>query len=142
FSASILDGLMKANWDSSNGEVSTDLFVGSFLRSAIDGFTAKSNVVVNNPGGATAIVKTVMTYETAFGTLRVHKHRYVQQSSDATGRILAINPSKLKVAYLAKPFIKKLAESGDYSNEAVIGEMTLEVHNQDSNWFTSGFLKA
>ena len=132
---------MKNNWDNSNGDVATDLFVGSFLRNAIDGFTAKSNVVVNNPGGATAIVKTVTTYETAFGTLRVQKHRYVQQSSDATGRVLAVNPQKLKIAYLAKPFIKKLAESGDYTNEAVIGEMTLEVHNQDACWFASGFDK-
>lgn len=141
FSATILDALMKNNWDNSNGDVATDLFVGSFLRNAIDGFTAKSNVVVNNPGGATAIVKTVTTYETAFGTLRVQKHRYVQQSSDATGRVLAVNPQKLKIAYLAKPFIKKLAESGDYTNEAVIGEMTLEVHNQDACWFASGFDK-
>lgn len=141
FSASILDALMKNNWDNSNGDVATDLYVGSFLRNAIDGFTQKSNVVVNNPGGQTTIVKTVMTYETAFGTLTVRKHRYVQQSSDATGRVLAINPSKLKIAYLSKPFIKKLAESGDYSNEAIIGEMTLEVNNQDSCWFASGFDK-
>lgn len=140
FSATILDGLMKANWDNSNGDVATDLFVGSFLRNVIDGFTQKSNVVVNAPGIST-IVRTVTTYETAFGTLKIHKHRYVQQSSDATGRVLGINPEKLKLAYLRKPFIKNLAESGDYSHKAVIGECTLEVNNQDSNFFASGFDK-
>jgi len=142
FSASILDGLMQANWDNSNGDVATDLFVGSFLRTLIDTFTQKSNVVVNNPGGQTQIVRTISTYETSMGTLRVRKHRYVQQSGDATARVLAINPDKLKIAYLKKPYVDKdLARSGDYDFAAVVGKMTLEVRNQDSNFFTSGFKK-
>jgi hypothetical protein len=142
FSASILDGLMKANWDTGNGDVATDLFVGSFLRNTIDSFTQKTNMVVNAPG-ATGIIRTVSTYETAFGTVRIHKHRYVQQSADATARILAINPEKLKVAFLRKPYIDTgLARSGDYDFYAVNGKLTLEVRNQDSNWFASGFLKA
>lgn len=140
--ATILDGLMKDNWDNSNGDVSTDLFLGSFLRKATDGFTQKSNVVVNNPGGQTQIVRTVSTYETAFGTLRIHTHRYLQQSSDATGRVLALRPEKLKVAFLSKPMIDAgLARSGDYDNRAVVGKFTLEVRNQDSNWFTDGIDK-
>lgn len=143
FSASILDGLMKTNWDNSNGDMATDLFMGSFLRSTADGFTAKSNVVVNNPGGQTAIVKTVTTYETAFGTLRFHTHRYVQQSTDATGRVLAIRPEKLKIAFLKKPYVDTdLSRSGDYDSRAIVGKFTLEVHNQDSNWYADGFLKA
>ena len=142
WAASILDGLMKGNWDNSNGDVSTDIFMGSFLRSATDGFTQKSNVVVNNPGGQTSIVRTVTTYETAFGTLRIHTHRYIQQSSDSTGRVLALRPEKLAVAYLEKPFVDTgLARSGDYDNRAVVGKFTLEVRNQDSNWYADGFDK-
>jgi hypothetical protein len=141
WSATILDGLMKANWDNSNGDVATDLFMGSKLRADTDGFVQKSNVVVNAPG-VTTIVRTVTTYETAFGTLRIHTHRYVQQTTDATGRVLAIRPEKLKVAFLKKPYIDTgLARSGDYDPLAVVGKMTLEVRNQDSNWFASGFLK-
>lgn len=141
FSASILDGLMKNSWDNSNGDVATDLFVGSFLRQVIDSFTQKTNMVVNSPGAST-IVRTVTSYETAFGTVMVHKHRYVQQSSDATGRVLAIRPEKLKIAFLRKPYIDtELARSGDYDNRAIVGKFTLEVHNQDSNWFASGFDK-
>lgn len=142
WSATILDGLMKANWDNSNGDVATDIFMGSFLRNATDGFTQKSNVVVNNPGGQTTIVRTVSTYETAFGTLRVHTHRYVQQAGDATGRVLAIRPEKLKVAFLEKPYVDTgLARSGDYENRAVVGKFTLEVHNQDSNFYADGLDK-
>lgn len=142
WSASILDGLMKANWDNSNGEVATDLFLGSFLRAATDNFTQKSNVVVNNPGGQTQIVRTVSTYETAFGTLRIHTHRYLQATTDATGRVLAIRPEKIKIAFLKKPYIDTgLARSGDYDNRAVVGKFTVEVRNQDSNFFASGFDK-
>lgn len=139
WSATILDGLMRDNWTNSNGDVATDLFMGGYLKAVTDGFTQKTNVVVNTPGIA-AIVRTVTTYETSFGTLTIHKHRYVQQSSDTTGRVLAIRPEKLKVAFLERPRIDNtLARNGDYTPRAVVGKMTLETRNQDSNFFASGF---
>lgn len=141
FSASILDGLMQANWDNSNGDVATDLYVGSVLRTAIDGFTQKTNVVVNAPG-ISSIVRTVSTYETAFGTLTVRKHRYIQQTADATGRVLALNKDKVKLAYLDMPTVDSdLSKGGAYTPKAVYGSLTVEVNNQDSNWFASGYKK-
>lgn len=142
FSATILDGLMQDNWNNSNGDVATDLFVGGILRRVVDNFVQKSNVVVNAPG-ISAIVRTVTSYETSFGTLQVRKHRYVQQSSDATGRVLGIRPEKLKVAFLDKPMIdRELQRGGPYTPVAVYGSITLETNNQDSNFFASGFLLA
>ena len=139
--STILEGLMKDNWDNSNGDVSTDLFMGSFIRKATDAFTQKTNMVVNSPG-ARSIVRTITSYETAFGTLMLHTHRYIQQSGDATARVLAIRPEKLAVSFLQKPYIDTgLARSGDYDNRAVDGQFTLEVRNQDSNWFTDGIDK-
>lgn len=142
FSATILDGLMTDCWTNSNGDVATDLYVGGVLRRVVDNFTQKNNIVVNNANGGPTIVRTVSTYETSMGTISVHKHRYVQQASDATGRVLAIRPEKLKIAYLDMPFIKSLSENGAYSKKAVYGSCTLETRNQDSNFFASGFLKA
>ncbi len=145
WAASILDGLVLANWQSSNGDVATDIFMGGILRKNTDYFTQKSNVVVNAPGIST-IVRTVSTYQTAFTTLNIHTHRYVQQSGDATARVLAIRPEKLKIAFLqngGKPYIDtELARSGDYDNMAVVGKFTLEVHNQDSNFYADGYLNA
>ncbi len=130
---------MADNYDNSNGDVATDLFMGSKLRQVADTFITKTNVQSNV--GLRAIVNTVSTYETAFGTLSLHTHRYVQQSGDATGRLLAIRPEKLKVAMLEAPYIDNdLARSGPYDKKAVVGQHTLEVHNQDSNWFSDGFL--
>jgi len=142
FSASILDGIMADNWTNSNGDVVTDIFVGGIMRRVIDNFTQKSNVVVNSPS-ATDIVKTVVTYETSMGTVTITKHRYVDiAGTDATCRVLGIRPEKLKIAYLDKPFIKDLSEGGAYTKKAVYGSMTLEVRNQDSNFFISGFLRS
>jgi len=142
FSASILDGIMADNWNNSNGDVVTDVFVGGIMRRVIDSFTQKSNVVVNAPG-ISDIVKTVVTYETSMGTVMVSKHRYVDiQGTDATCRVLGVRPEKLKIAYLDKPYIKDLAEGGAYTKKAVYGSMTLEVRNQDSNFFISGFLRS
>lgn len=140
FSATVLDGLMQDNWTNSNGDVATEVFVGGVMKRVTDNFVAKSNVVVNS-GDIRTIVKTVTTYETAFGTVTINKHRYVQQAADATGRVLAIRPEKLKVAFLEAPtMLDNLTVGGAYFPRAIYGSMTLEVRNQDSNWFTSGFL--
>ena len=140
WSASILDGMMKGNYDNSNGDVATNLFMGSYLRKATDDFTQKSNVVVNG-GGMATIVKTVNTYTTAFGTLNIHTHRYINVSgTDATGRVLAIRPDKLKVAMLINPYIDmNIGRVGPYEKRAVVGAFTLETRNKDSNWYADGF---
>lgn len=139
-SASILDALMYNSWNTSNGDVPTDAFVGGILKRAVDNFVQKSNVVVNTPSSISNIVRTVTTFETSMGTLTFNKHRYVQQGSDATGRILAIRPEKIKVAYLDMPFVKDLAESGAYSKKAIYGSLTVEFRNQNSNFFSTGYL--
>ena len=137
----LLDGLMKANLDNSNGDVATDIFMGSWLRKETDSCTQKSNVVVNSPGIST-LVRTVTTYETFAGTVRLHFHRYVQHANDSTGRVLAIRPEKLKVAFLERPYIDTdLSRSGPYDFYAVAGSFTLEVRNQDSCWFAEGLDK-
>lgn len=141
FSASILRGLMTANWDNSNGDVATDAFTGSFLKNVMDSFTNKTNIT-SDGANTNQIINVVDVFETSAGNLRVHMHRYIQQSADATSRILAIRPEKLKVAYLTKPYIDTgLARSGDYDRRAIVGKMTTEVRNQDSNWFAAGFKK-
>lgn len=139
-SASILDALMYNSWNTSNGDVATEVFVGGILKRATDNFVQKSNVVVNNPGSVSNIVRTVTTFETSMGTVTINKHRYVQQAADATGRVLAIRPEKIKIAYLDMPFIKDLAENGAYAKKAVYGSATVEFRNQNSNFFSTGYL--
>ena len=141
FTATIMKDLMKDNWDNSNGDVATDIFVGSYLSDVVDTFTNKSNVVVTGANIKT-IVKTVDIFETGLGKVRRHVHRYVQQSGDANARILGVRPEKLKIAYLQKPFIDTgLARSGDYDKRAVVGKLTLELLNRNSCFFSDGYNK-
>jgi hypothetical protein len=139
WSASILDGLMRNQWANNNGNMATDLFLGAVLRAKTDDFTQKTNVVVNG-AGMTSIVRTVSTYTTAFGTLNIHTHRYLQQTADATGRVLAIRPDKLKKAMLIKPYIDtNVARVGPYDQRAVTGDFTLEVRDKNSAFYADGF---
>ena len=142
FNASHLEGLMAANWSNSNGETATDVFMSAGMRTKLDQATQKSNVVVNQANGITDIVKMTSTYTTAFGKVQVHTHRYVLQTADATDRILGVNRNKLAVAWLRMPFIDTgVARSGDYQIRAIVGDATLEVKSEDSNFFSDGFIK-
>lgn len=146
FSATIFDGLMQDNWSNSNGDVATDIYVGGIMKRVIDGFTQKTNNLVT-VGDASSIVRTVTRYETSFGTVTIHKHRYVQTTNgatdNATGRVLGIRPEKLAVAWLDMPTIMTdLAKNGAYTPRAVYGSCTLEVKNQNSNFWATGFLKS
>lgn len=143
WSASILKGLMKANWDNSNGDVATDLYMGSILKNNTDDFVNKSTNVVTGVN-TREIVTSVDVFETGLGKVRVHAHRYVDISgTDATCRVLGLNLDKHAIAYLYEPYIdKELARSGPYDKYAVVGAWTLETRNQDSNFFASGYLRA
>ncbi|MHA1169714.1 MAG: SU10 major capsid protein, partial [Candidatus Hodarchaeales archaeon] len=140
WSASIMKGLMKGNWDNNNGDVATDMYMGSWLKDITDDFTNKTGVI-SDGANTKEIISVVDVFETGFGKLRVHKHRYVTISgTDATARVLAIRPDKLRVAYLERPYVDKgLARAGGYDPRAVAGSMTLEVRNQDSNFWASGY---
>jgi hypothetical protein len=140
WSASIMKGLMKANMDNSNGNVATDIFLGSFLKDLTDNFTNKVNTVSTGTN-VREVVQVVDIFETGLGKLKTHYHRYVQVAgTDLTGRVLAIRPDVHQVAYLEEPYVDKdLARTGPADNYAVTGTMTLATRNQDSNFFASGY---
>lgn len=141
WSASILEGMMKLNWDNCNGNVATDIFMGSYLRGITDGFTQKTTTVVT--GEQTKVVNMVNVYQTSAGMVRIHTHRFVQQSADTTARVLAIRPEELKLAWLIKPYIDKdIARSGPYDARVVTGSATAEFRAKTSCWFTIGFAKS
>jgi len=140
WSATILDGLISNNYENSNGDMATDLFMNSTLRKATDAFVQKSNVVVNGPTVST-IVRTVSAYQTAFSTVNIYTHRYLYQSDTTTRlRVLGIRPEKLKVAFLKKPYIDTdVARTGPATRRSVNASLTLEVRNKNSNFFANGF---
>lgn len=142
WSASIMKGHMKTNIDNSNGDVATDIFMGSYLKDVTDGFTNKINTVSTGTN-IREVIQVVDIFETGLGKLKTHFHRYVQQPSDANARVLAIKPEAHAVAYLEEPYIDKdLARTGPFDFYAVTGSMTLETKNKDSSFWADGYLKA
>ena len=143
FSASILKGLLKANWQNSNGEPVTDLFMGAALKSTFDSFTAGATKFMQ---AGQEIKDYVDVYDGGgFGRVAVHLHRYITDSSvaaatDTVGRVLGIRRDKLALAYLENVNVAQLPASGDYDAMVVKGKLTLEVRNQDTHFLATGFL--
>lgn len=140
FNATQLQNALVAVYDNGNGAEITDVYVGSLMKRRLSSFTAGATKFM--PIEPKRVVDAVDIYESDFGVMRVHLHRYVQQSGDATARVLGLNIDKWKIAYLRKPFIQDLAVSGDYKKKQVIGDLTLECKNEATNFFIEGFLKA
>jgi len=140
FNATQLQNALTDVYDSGNGSEITDVYVGSLMKRRISSFTAGATKFMQTE--PKRVIDTVDVYESDFGVLRVHLHRYVQQPGDATGRVLGLNIDKWKIAYLRKPFIQELSRSGDYVKRQVIGDITLECKNEVTNFFIEGFLKA
>lgn len=139
-SASILKGLLRTNWNNSNGQTVTDLFMGSKLKETFDTFTAGATKFLMASEAVVTDYKDV--YDSGgYGRVAVHLHRDVQIATDATGRILGVRPEKLAVAWLENAHMDEgLSRSGDFEPVAVVGKLTLEVKNQDTHFFASGFL--
>ena len=141
FSESIFNGLFELNWENSNGETATDVLVGAKMKRKISSFTA--NITRNIDVSAARAGAPVQVYESDFGTVNIHLHRYMQESADATARVLGVNMDKLYVAYLGGEGVK-MTEQGvrSTSKDAVInGYLTLENRNEATCFFADGFLK-
>ena len=139
--ASHIRGLMRNNHTQGNGELATDLFVSAFTQAIVDSFSTKTNVVMNS-NDITLYSNRVSVFDTSFGTLKLHVHRYAEVSSDATGRLIALRPEKFAVAMLEEPFLQtELGPTGGFVERALRTSLTLEAHNKLVHWYSDGFDK-
>ena len=142
FSESIAQGLLQLTWEGSNGDAATDVMVGANIKRKISGFTTglTKNINVSEKKAG----QVVQVYETDFGTVNVHLHRYVQVSGDATARFLAVNMSKLYVAYLqgGEPKMTKQGIRATSEDAVINGYLTLENRQEQTGVFSDGFLNA
>lgn len=142
FSESVCLGLLALTWANSSGDTATDALVGSVIKRRMSAFT--TGITKNIEASERKAGQVVQVYESDYGTVNVHLHRYIQLAADATARFLAVNMSKLYVAQLNGEGVK-MTEQGvrATSRDAVInGYITLEDRQQQSHVFSSGFLNA
>ncbi len=142
FSESILNALVELTWQNGNGDVATDILVGSKMKRRISQFSG--GITKNVEASARRSGSVVDMYETDFGTLSVHLHRYMQQSTDGTARVLGMRMDKYYIAYL-QGGEAELTEQGKRATStdfAISGYLTLENRNEKCSFFANGFLLA
>jgi hypothetical protein len=126
----ILAGIFNNGTD----EVANEVYVGSYLKRVISGYTAGNTKNVN--AADKRIWDTVNVYESDFGTIRIYLSRFIP-----TGGALFIRPEYFKVAYLAgrAPKHIALAKTGSSTKGMVEGELTLESLAEKASAYNSGF---
>lgn len=141
---SILDFWLSKGWDNGNGEPVTDIYVGAFMKRRISGFSGRSGTQFVIPADSERLITTTAGYVSDFGDTNIHLHRYMAKdysgSADATGRVLGINASKFKIAYLITPRVEMYGKRGSTTDARATGSLTLESLNERTSFFTSGFL--
>jgi hypothetical protein len=130
----IFNDIMKKVWDSGTDASPDEVYVGSYLKRVISGFTAGSTKFtdVNDK----RLINAVDVYEGDFGVHKLFKHREVP-----TATVVAIDSSKWRVAYLngRRPKHIPLAKTGSATKGMIEGELTLEALNEKSSAKASGF---
>ena len=111
-----------------NGNGYPDIaFVNGFNKRRISSF-ATSNTRTLEMGANKTLRNTIAVYESDFGTLDVVLDRWLGK-----GTVPTLQMDKFKIAYLRKPFVKKLGVVGDSDDAEVIAEYTLQYLNEASS---------
>jgi hypothetical protein len=134
----IFNDLMKKVWDSGTDASPDEVYVGSYLKRVISGYTAGSTKFID--GDDKRLTNAVDVYEGDFGVHKLFKHREVP-SAAGTAAVVALDSSKWRVAYLngRRPKHIPLAKTGSATKGMIEGELTLEGLNEKSSVKASGF---
>lgn len=140
FTETILNDLINLSWNNTD-EVATEIYVSAWLKRKISGFFTTSAPKYTEATDK-RLVNAVDIYESDFAVHKIFKHRYVYQSgTDATGRLVMINPAHWAVAYLTgrRPSHQNIAPTGDAVKGLLKAELTLEDRAESGSVVASGF---
>ncbi len=126
--------IMKGVWDAGTDSNPDEVYVGSYLKRVISGFTAgrtKYTEVTDR-----RLTNVIDVYEGDFGVHKLFKHREVP-----TNTVVALDSTKWRVAYLngRRPKHIPLAKTGSATKGMIEGELTLEALNEKSSAKRSGY---
>jgi hypothetical protein len=134
FSEDIFNKLMSLVYTSGTDESVDLVFVGPYLKLAIDKFSTNTTRVIE----ATAFEQSqrVDTYVSSFGQHRVMLERNVPASA-----ILGVDTSKWRTAWLInrRLAIQPLGKTGSSTKALLEGEATWEALNERSSFYASGY---
>lgn len=122
----LLQTVIKSAWD--NGGHPTLLLMGSAQKQNFSGFTGIATQFQEPKGKMATVIGAVDRYVSDFGTFNAVASRFVR------GReILVLDPALNRVIWLRKWKKLEIPRTGDARKFAIIGEMTLEVRNEQGN---------
>lgn len=126
--------IMKGVWDAGTDANPDEVYVGSYLKRVISGYTAGSTKNIDSEDKR--LTNVVDVYEGDFGVHKIFKHREVP-----TNTVVAIDSSKWRVAYLngRRPKHVPIAKTGSSTKGMIEGELTLEALNEKSSAKRSGY---
>lgn len=129
-SENILNNYLQNAWNQ-GGNVDMVL-VGGTLKRRISGFTNTNTRFVD--ATTSNVNNTINVYDSDFGRVEIHKHRYVTQSGDTNLDIIGLQKDKWAVAHLDEPHYQEIPRTGYSSKGMIVGEFTLEGLAQNSSF--------
>lgn len=129
--AALTENALKAALQSSwaeGGNPST-ILVGASQKNVIDGFSGVATRFVDvGRTQQASITGSANLYVTSYGTHKVVLHRHVRSSV-----VLCLDPDYWALSYLRRPFMEKMAKTGDADKYAIRAEATLVCRNHKAN---------
>lgn len=132
FTETVFLNLLQGPW-AQGGKVDS-VYVGPTLKLRIDSFTAGATKQVNLGESDKRLTNVVSYYESSFGTVKIHLHRFVTYSGDTNNDIVGLDTSKWAVAIYRDIKNIDLAKTGSYDWGMFEGEVTVESRNEKSSF--------
>lgn len=112
------------------------ILVGGTLKRRISTFVNTNTRFVD--ATTSNVNNTINVYDSDFGRVEVHKHRYVTDTAQDTNLdLLGLQKDKWAVAQLDEPHYQEIPRTGYSSKGMIVGELTLEGLNEKSSFKTT-----
>jgi hypothetical protein len=131
--------IMSGVWGSGTDQHPDEVYVGSYLKRVISGYTGGNTKFLQTNNDRRLINRTDV-YEGDFGIHKIFLHREVPTAAGSAG-LIAVDSAKWRVAYLngRRPTHMPLAKTGSATKGMIEGELTLEALAEASSAYRSGY---
>lgn len=134
-SETTLNNYLQNAWDQ-GGNVDM-ILVGGTLKRRISAFTNTNTRFVD--ANQSQVNNTINVYDSDFGRVEIHKHRYVTISGEQPS-VLGLQKDKWAIAHLDEPHYQEIPRTGYSSKGMIVGELTLEGLNQKASFKATNLL--
>lgn len=118
---------LQAAWQA-GGNI-TDILVSATQKNVIDTFSGIATRFVDNGRTQSAsIIGAASVYVTSYGTHKIRLHRHVRSSV-----VICLDPDFWAISFIAKPFMEKLAKTGDGDKYQLVTEFGLVSRNESAS---------